>query len=60
VREAGPIENLSVLQAQCDDIDTLVAMLREVYSGEIIVGEIGAIIGAHTGAGTIGVAYHSA
>lgn len=60
VREAGPIENLAVLQAQCDDIDALVAMLREVYTGEIVVGEIGAIIGAHTGAGTIGVAYHTA
>jgi DegV family protein with EDD domain len=60
VRNAGPIENLSVLQAQCDDLDVLVDELRKVYSGEIIVGDIGPVIGAHTGAGTIGVAYHHA
>jgi DegV family protein with EDD domain len=60
VRNAGPIENLSVLQAQCDDLDVLVSELRKVYSGEIIVGDIGPVIGAHTGAGTIGVAYHHA
>ena len=60
VRNAGPIENLSVLQAQCDDLDVLVGELRKVYSGEIIIGDIGPVIGAHTGAGTIGVAYHHA
>ena len=60
VRNAGPIENLSVLQAQCDELDVLVGELRKVYSGEIIVGDIGPVIGAHTGAGTIGVAYHHA
>lgn len=60
VRNAGPIENLSVLQAQCDDLEVLVSELRKVYSGEIIVGDIGPVIGAHTGAGTIGVAYHHA
>jgi DegV family protein with EDD domain len=60
VRNAGPIQNLAVLQAQCDDLDTLVNELRTVYSGEIVVGDIGPVIGAHTGAGTIGVAYHQA
>lgn len=59
VKNAGPIENLSILQAQCDDVDQFVAELRKVYAGEIIVGDIGAIIGSHTGAGTIGVAYHT-
>lgn len=59
VRNAGPIENLSILQAQCSDVDQFVQALRSVYPGEIIVGDIGAIIGSHTGAGTIGVAYHT-
>jgi DegV family protein with EDD domain len=59
VKNAGPIENLSILQAQCADVDQFVGELRKVYSGEIIVGDIGAIIGSHTGAGTIGVAYHT-
>jgi len=59
VKSAGPIENLSILQAQCSDVDQFVDALKAVYSGEIIVGDIGAIIGSHTGVGTIGVAYHT-
>jgi DegV family protein with EDD domain len=59
VRDAGPIENLAVLQANCTDFEAFVESLRSVYSGEIIVGDIGPIIGTHTGAGTIGVAFHT-
>ena len=60
VREAGPIENLVVLQANCTDFEAFVEQLRSVYSGEIIVGDIGPIVGTHSGAGTIGVAFHTA
>lgn len=59
VKNAGPIENLAVLHAQCDDVDDLVASLRAVHEGNIVVGDVGAIIGAHTGKGTIGVTFHS-
>jgi DegV family protein with EDD domain len=59
VKNAGPIENLAVLHAQCDDVDDLVASLRAVHQGDIVVGDVGAIIGAHTGKGTIGVTFHS-
>ena len=59
VKNAGPIENLAVLHAQCDDVDDLVASLRAVHEGDIVVGDVGAIIGAHTGKGTIGVTFHS-
>ena len=59
VREAGPIENLAVLQANCTDYEAFVESLRTIYSGDIIVGDIGPIIGTHTGAGTIGVAFHT-
>ena len=59
VRDAGPIENLAVLQANCNDFEAFVESLREIYSGDIIVGDIGPIIGTHTGAGTIGVAFHT-
>lgn len=58
VREAGPIENLSVLQAECDDVQDFVAALREIYTGEILVSDIGAIIGSHTGPRAIGVTFH--
>jgi DegV family protein with EDD domain len=60
VREAvaaGGISQLSVLHADCDDVDAFLVQLREVYTGEILVGEIGAVVGAHAGRGTIGVAF---
>ena len=59
VRDAGAIENLSVLQAECDDVDEFVAALHEFYSGEIMVSDIGAIIGSHTGPRAIGVTFHT-
>jgi DegV family protein with EDD domain len=52
-----PIERLSVLNAQCSDVDAFVAMVKEVYSGEIIIGDIGAVIGTHAGQGTIGIVF---
>lgn len=51
------IEQLAVLQADCDDVDQFVAMLRPHHSGEIVVGEIGPVVGTHAGKGTIGVAF---
>lgn len=60
VREAVAgrgISQLSVLHADCPDVDSFLAQLREVYDGEILVGEIGAVVGAHAGRGTIGVAF---
>jgi DegV family protein with EDD domain len=52
-----PIERLAVLNAQCADIDAFVAMVKDVYTGEIIVGDIGAVIGTHAGQGTIGIVF---
>ena len=52
-----PIERLAVLNAHCSDIDAFVAMVKEVYTGEIIVGDIGAVIGTHAGQGTIGIVF---
>jgi len=54
---AGPIENLMVINAACPDVDAFVAMLRPHYAGEIVVGDIGPVVGSHTGQGTIGIAY---
>ena len=51
------IESLAVLHADCSDVDEFVAMLRPHYTGEIVVGEIGPVIGSHAGRGTIGVAF---
>ena len=57
-RAAGNVTNVAVLHAQCADVDAFIAQLRETYQGEIIVGDIGSVIGSHTGPGTIGVTYH--
>jgi DegV family protein with EDD domain len=53
------VENLAVLQADCDDVEEFLAMLRPHYSGEIIVGDIGPVVGSHTGKGTIGLAFQT-
>jgi fatty acid-binding protein DegV len=34
-------------------------MLRPHSRGDIVVGEIGSVIGTHAGRGTIGVAFHA-
>jgi DegV family protein with EDD domain len=54
----GRIDNLAVLHADCSDVDVFVDMLRPHYDGEIVVGEIGPVVGTHGGRGTIGVAFH--
>jgi DegV family protein with EDD domain len=56
-RHDGHIENLAVLHADCSDIDLFVDMLTPLYGGDIVVGEIGPVIGTHGGRGTIGVAF---
>ncbi len=53
----GGIENLAVLHADCSDVDLFVEMLQPHYPGDIVVGEIGPVIGTHGGRGTIGVAF---
>lgn len=53
----GRIEHLAVLHADCSDVDAFVDELRPLTSEEIVVGQIGPVIGAHAGRGTIGVAF---
>jgi DegV family protein with EDD domain len=55
----GAIENLAVLHADCSDVDQFVDMLRPFAPADIVVGEIGPVIGTHGGRGTIGVAFQT-
>lgn len=55
--QGSGISQLSVLHAACPDVDTFVEQLRAVYPGDIMVGQIGPVVGAHAGRGTIGVAF---
>lgn len=51
------IERLAVLHAACDDVDALVDQLRPLVNEPILVGQVGPVVGAHAGIGTIGVVY---
>ena len=53
----GRIEQLAVLHADCDDVDAFVEQLRPFAPDDIVVGQIGPVIGAHAGRRTIGVAF---
>ncbi len=53
----GSVENLAVMHADATDIEQFLALLDTVDSGPRIVGQIGAVIGSHAGAGTIGVVF---
>lgn len=57
VNSYGTVGNLSVLHADCPDVDDFVAKLGAGRSGEILVGQIGPVVGSHAGVGTIGVAF---
>jgi DegV family protein with EDD domain len=53
----GTLENLGVMHAKATDIDAFVATIRSHARGEVVIGDIGAVIGAHAGRGTVGVVY---
>ena len=60
MKAAGELEHLAVLHADCSDVDAFVEMVRPHWSGEIVVGDIGPVVGTHAGRGTIGVAFCTA
>jgi DegV family protein with EDD domain len=53
----GTLENLAVMHAKATDIDGFVASVQQLTSDKVVIGDIGAVIGAHAGRGTIGVVY---
>jgi DegV family protein with EDD domain len=51
-------EHLAVLHGDAPDVDTLVDLLAPHFPRErIVIGQLGAVVGAHTGPRTIGVAF---
>jgi DegV family protein with EDD domain len=61
VKAAGAIENLGVLNGASPDLDAFLDLLDGLYPrSEIVVGDIGPVIGSHCGPGTLGVTYHVA
>lgn len=60
LKAAGELEHLAVLHADCSDVDSFVEMVRPHFVGDIVVGDIGPVVGTHAGHGTIGVAFCTA
>ena len=57
IQYGSRIEDLAVLHADCSDVQDFVTMLKPHYVGEIMIGEIGPVIGTHAGRGTMGIAF---
>lgn len=57
----GPVENLAVLHGNAPDLDELLDMLDPLVGrDEIVVGQIGSVIGTHAGPRVIGVTFQTA
>ncbi|HVF75970.1 MAG TPA: DegV family protein [Acidimicrobiales bacterium] len=59
VRQYPRVEDLAVMHGDAPDIEEMLDLLGAVYPrDEIIVGQIGAVIGAHGGPRVLGVTFH--
>jgi DegV family protein with EDD domain len=58
VASSRPFEHLAVLHGNADDVDQLLDLLAGVFPrDDILVGQVGPVIGTHAGPGVIGVSY---
>jgi DegV family protein with EDD domain len=58
VKEAGAVENLTVMHGDAPDLEEFLDLLAPIYPrDDIIVGDIGAVIGAHGGPRVMGVVF---
>ena len=58
VREQPGVENLAVMHGDAPDVDEMLDLLGSVYPrDEIVVGDLGAVIGAHGGPRTMGITF---
>jgi DegV family protein with EDD domain len=59
--DAGPLERLAVANGAAGDIDEVVDALRKAHPAhELVVTDLGPVIGAHGGPGTIGLCFQLA
>jgi DegV family protein with EDD domain len=58
VREHPSVENLAVMHGDAPDVDEMLDLLGPIYPrDEIVVGDLGAVIGAHGGPRTMGITF---
>ena len=56
----GPFENLAVLHGNAPDLDELLDLLEPLTPrDEIVIGQIGPVIGTHAGPRVIGVTFQA-
>ena len=56
VRAVGPVEALGVMHAEASDVDELLARLDDIVPREdIVLADVGAVIGTHVGPRCIGI-----
>jgi DegV family protein with EDD domain len=61
VERWAPVENLAVIHGDAPDVESLLVMLAEVHPrDDIVVGQVGAVIGTHGGPRVLAVAFHAA
>jgi len=59
VRQYPRVEDLAVMHGDAPDVEEILDLLGAVYPrDDIIVGQIGAVIGAHGGPRVVGVTFH--
>ncbi|MEO7837367.1 MAG: DegV family protein [Acidimicrobiales bacterium] len=58
VRQAEPVSDVAVMHGAAPDVGTLVDLLAAFHPrDQILVGDVGAVIGTHAGPGVIGVTF---
>ena len=58
VRQSAPVENLTVLHGRAPDLDEMLDLLSDVCPREqILVGDVGPVIGTHAGPRVMGVTF---
>lgn len=58
VRSFGEVENLAIVHGDAGDVEEFRSMLAAVYPHEILVAQLGPVIGAHGGPRAMGVVFH--
>ena len=61
VKAAGNVDKLAVMSGAAEDVGQLIDLLAADFPrDQIVIGEIGAVIGTHGGPGVVGVSYVTA
>jgi DegV family protein with EDD domain len=56
--EAGPLERLAATSGIAPDFDQVLELLRKAHpEHELVVAELGPVVGSHTGPGSVGVCF---